>query len=328
MSYIVWLDDPQASRPGLWEALAPLARVNGVRRVSSVPEFEGALASSSVRLCVIGALPAGASEAAVLATIQQNAPGLTVLWAADAEIERARRLERKKEALRELGSRIGHDLNNMLGVIVSYASMSMDGPLELDARREDAAQILAAAERMRAVTDQLLAFSRRSPPERQRIELAQFLARMQVRLQSHTGERVQWVSSFVPDAFVRVDPERLEYAVLQLVLNANDAMPSGGRLEFSVSEFQPTELRLCVAGQLAPGRYLRLSVSDSGRGVPPDLRPRLFEPFFSHARNGKGLGLGLNIVQDFVTIAGGGLDLESAPGRGTEVHLYLPRDEA
>jgi signal transduction histidine kinase/ActR/RegA family two-component response regulator len=235
--------------------------------------------------------------------------------------EEALRQSQKMETLGQLTGGIAHDFNNLL--------QSVQGSLELISRRpDDVARVarlastgLAAAERGARLTAQLLAFSRAQKLELRALNVAEVTTRLDRLLPNTVGPGVE-IAYDLNDVTVQVvaDATQLELAVLNLCINARDAMPEGGRI---VVRSRLADLH--DDPELASGEYLLLSVSDGGVGMPDSVRARAFEPFFTTKELGKGTGLGLAQVYGIAKQAGGTARIESAPGRGTTVTIYLPR---
>jgi len=247
--------------------------------------------------------------------------------AAEAE---ARRLEselkqtRKMEAIGRLAGGVAHDFNNHLTVINGYCDLLLnqtgDSPL-----KEKLAKIRTAGGRAAALTHQLLAVSRRQAVCPQRVHLNLLVDELGSLLQCAIGENIEIVTSL--DAglgWVDADPGQMHQVLMNLTLNARDAMPEGGRILIE------TVNRLVEAGsanrprEARPGVYARLSVIDTGHGMSADTLERIFEPFFTTKRPGAGTGLGLSTVYGIVQQAGGWVDVESRPGAGSAFHVYLP----
>lgn len=321
---ILWIEPAAASSSRVLRPEALGLDPAALSWISSLEALEAALRRPAIRLCVLVAPPDGLSEAELLSKLQARDPNLPVLVASTPELEARRRVELEKSALRALAAGAAHDLNNMLGVIASYATLLADELPAGEDRRDDAAQILGACERARATTEQLLAFSRLRPVLPEVIDLSARLEMRRPSLQRHLGETVTFETTLEPGLMAFLDPSQFDDALLQLILNANDAMPRGGELRLEARSRRVEGARDCSAGRLTPGDFLEIALVDGGAGMSPDVCARIFEPFFSHARGGKGLGLGLNVVQAFAEGNGGAVDVVSRPGEGTRVHLYLP----
>jgi PAS domain S-box-containing protein len=250
-------------------------------------------------------------------------------------LDRARRME----SLGQLAGGVAHDFNNILAVILNYASFVEDeianaeaapGGGHWTAAHRDIVEVRNAAERATLLTRQLLAFARRDVSRPQVVDLAKVLGELESMLKRTLGERVSLVIR--PDMCapaVRIDPTQLEQVLLNLVVNARDAMPSGGQLVIATSRLDADESYANGRPDVRAGvRYLSLRVSDTGTGIPPDVVDRIFEPFFSTKAEAKGTGLGLATVYGVVTQAGGSIEVYSDLGRGTTFTILLPAAEA
>jgi PAS domain S-box-containing protein len=231
----------------------------------------------------------------------------------------------KMEAVGRLAGGVAHDFNNLLTVINSHSQLALLEIKEWDPLREKFESIQKAGERAANLTRQLLAFSRRQVVEMKVIDLNTLLRDLEKMLQRVIGEDIRLETALTADlGRVKADPGQIEQAILNLVVNARDAMPGGGKLtiETGNEEVDPE-----FAGKhmgLKPGRYVRLSVSDTGVGMPPEVRERLFEPFFTTKEKGKGTGLGLSTVYGVVKQSGGEIWIYSEPGMGTTAKIFLP----
>ena len=195
------------------------------------------------------------------------------------------------------------------------------------AQRRITAETAEAGQRARRLVRQLLAVARRETPEPERLSPSEAALGMRDLLQRSVGPSVQLALELAPDTWaVFVEPGGMETVLLNLAVNARDAMPSGGRLLIATRNLSVTADDALRPG-VAPGDYVALTIRDNGIGMSPQVRARLFEPFFTTKPRGKGTGLGLAMVNGFVRRSGGYLRLESAPGEGTEFELLLPRAE-
>ncbi len=232
----------------------------------------------------------------------------------------------KMEAVGQLAGGIAHDFNNLLGVILAYADMARRELGEHRAvRRIDA--IRKGAERAAALTQQILTFSRKQPVAVQVCDLNGIVENMEKMLRRLIGEDVRLAVVPGPElGRVRADPSQLEQVILNLAVNARDAMPTGGRL---VVETSNVDVAVVPQTQfdMRPGPHVMLAVSDTGQGMTPETQARIFEPFFTTKAQGKGTGLGLAVVYGVVKQGGGGISVYSEPGRGTTFKIYLPRVE-
>ena len=243
--------------------------------------------------------------------------------ASRAEAEAALRQSQKMEAVGQLTGGIAHDFNNMMtGVIGSLDLMKRriaSGRLENLDRYMDAAS--ASAERAAALTQRLLAFSRRQSLDSRPLDVNDLIGSLQALLQRSINERITLRTQLADDLPLGVaDENQLESAILNLVLNARDAMPDGGILTVS------TSLAMIDAPQadIEPGRYVVVTVSDTGVGVDPDVLDKVFDPFFTTKPLGQGTGLGLSMVYGFAKQNGGAARMESRPGLGASVRVFLP----
>jgi signal transduction histidine kinase/CheY-like chemotaxis protein len=228
----------------------------------------------------------------------------------------------KMESVGQLTGGIAHDFNNLLMVVSGNLELIEDAA-DIGGVRQFAAAARRAADRGAKLTAQLLAFSRRQKLNPKLVNANQLISEFQGLIRQGVGGGCE-VKLRADEQLWRchVDPSLLETALLNLALNARDATPDGGVLEIETRNVVLDEG--AVAGCL-PGSYVRLSVTDTGCGMPPEVRDRVFEPFFTTKEVGKGTGLGLSMVYGFVRQSGGHIAIESAPGAGTTVALYLPK---
>ncbi len=245
---------------------------------------------------------------------------------AHKRLEEQLRQSQKMEAVGQLAGGVAHDFNNLLQVILGMGELVLAKAPKGSAEHERLEQILRAAERAVGVTRQLLAFSRRQVVEPRDVDLNGVVANVEKMLRRLIGEDVELVSTLAPGLpATRIDPGQLEQVVVNLALNARDAMPEGGTLTVSTAEAELDEQHDAVtADGVAPGPYLRLSVTDTGTGMDPATAARVFEPFFTTKETGRGTGLGLAVVHGIVRQAGGAVRVYSELGRGTAFHVYLP----
>lgn len=235
----------------------------------------------------------------------------------------------KMEAIGQLTGGIAHDFNNMLAIIVSSL-----GLLERRLARgeRDVDRYVAAAQeganRAAALTQRLLAFARKQPLAPQPIDVNRFVAGLSELMQRTLTEAIR-IETVLGEAIWRVhaDPVQLENAILNLAVNARDAMPGGGRLTVETANAVIGRHRAAATTEVPPGHYVLIAVRDTGVGMPPDVVARAFEPFFTTKAVGKGSGLGLSQVYGFVRQSGGHVAITSEAGVGTSVAIYLPRFE-
>jgi len=240
------------------------------------------------------------------------------------------RLAHKMEMVGRLAGGVAHEANNQMSVVMSAADFILARPDLPPAVRADAEYIRRAAERTAAVTAQLLAFSRRQVLRPQVLSLNEVLERFRLVLQRTMGEDCPVTLLLDPAAGpVRADPGQLEQVLLNLAINARDAMPRGGRLSVETAAVELTE-RSAVSShgvQVGPGRYIQLAVSDTGHGMDKTTLAHAFEPFFTTKGVGQGTGLGLATVYGIVKQSDGYVWAYSEPGQGTTIKVYLPATE-
>ncbi len=229
------------------------------------------------------------------------------------------------ESVGQLAGGIAHDFNNVLGVILNYAEFVGD-ELDPDSQAyEDMGEIRRAAERAAALTRQLLIFSRREVVKPELLYLRDVVSELENLLRRALGERVELETRFGrARCAVEADAGQIEQVLVNLAVNARDAMPDGGRLLIEVDRVELEEQYALLHPETEPGSYVRLKVSDTGVGMERDTVRRAFEPFFTTKGKGEGTGLGLATVYGIVTGAGGRIDIYSEPGVGTTVKIHLP----
>jgi PAS domain S-box-containing protein len=231
------------------------------------------------------------------------------------------------ESVGRLAGGVAHDFNNLLSVILSYAEFVGDQLPEGDTLVEDVDEIRKAAERAAGLTQQLLLFSRRQVANTEQLDLNDTLDDMEKLLQRALGSKLELVTQFErPLWTVEADPTRVEQVLMNLAVNARDAMPHGGVLTIETANLV-LGLSDVPSADLDPGPYVRLTVRDTGEGMPADVIDHAFEPFYTTKSDGRGTGLGLATVYGIVTQAGGHIKLESESGQGTTVQVLLPAAE-
>ncbi|MDE2606480.1 MAG: PAS domain-containing protein [Burkholderiales bacterium] len=241
-------------------------------------------------------------------------------------LEEQLRQSQRLESVGQLTGGVAHDFNNLLTVILGNAEMLCE-ELAGDPRLASLAQVMVqAAQRGADLTQRLLAFGRRQALEPQPVDINGRVAGMDAILRRALGEAVHVEFAPAPDLWpALVDPAQLDNTLLNLSLNARDAMPQGGRLRIETGNIELGPQSAQQVPDLKPGDYVMLAVSDTGTGIAPENLGRVFEPFFTTKEKGKGTGLGLSMAYGFVKQSGGHVALQSGPGRGTTVRLYLPR---
>ncbi len=236
----------------------------------------------------------------------------------------------KMEAVGRLAGGVAHDFNNLLTIILGHGELLMSEFPASDPRREDIGEIRRAAERAASLTQQLLAFSRRQVLQPTVLNLNSSVADVEKMLRRLIGEDIELVTVLEPVLdHIEADPSQIEQVILNLALNARDAMPNGGKLTFKSSNVELDASFIAHHDGATPGHYVLFEVSDTGVGIDPEAMPHLYEPFFTSKDQGKGTGLGLATVYGIVKQSRGYLGVESEVGRGTTFRVYLPRvDEA
>jgi PAS domain S-box-containing protein len=250
---------------------------------------------------------------------------ITERLALEAQLRQSQRLE----SVGQLTGGVAHDFNNLLTVVLGNADLLYDELAENDARRPLAEMIVGAAEKGAELTRRLLAFSRRQALDPKIVDINQLLHGMHGLLLRTLGEHIE-IAVVAAENLARasVDPVQLESAVLNLCLNARDAMPAGGRLTIETANMLLDAKYAAVHSEVRAGRYVMLAVSDTGVGISGADLPRVFEPFFTTKETGKGTGLGLAMVYGFIKQSGGHVSIYSEPGQGTSVKMYLPSTDA
>ncbi len=239
-------------------------------------------------------------------------------------LEEQFRQSQKMEAVGRLAGGIAHDFNNLLTVITGYTQMVLDEIESEHPLRANVEEVLRAAESAAALTNQLLAFSRRQIMQPSVVDLNELVVTMDKMLHRMIGEDIELETQLSPQLpKVKADPGQFQQVVMNLVVNGRDAMPAGGRIRIETG-FVEIEAGSTPVPALAPGLYVTLAVSDTGKGMDEETRRRLFEPFFTTKAKGKGTGLGLSTVYGIVKQAGGEISVESTPGAGTTFRIYLP----
>ena len=241
-----------------------------------------------------------------------NVLGAVVARAREEQLEAQLQQSRRLESVGKLAGGVAHDFNNLLAVILNYADFALEAATD-DAQRRDLEELSKAATRGAELVRQLLAFSRRRPVDAVALDLAEVVRDMEPMLRRTIGEHIDlrcWVASELPPTVI--DPSQVTQLLMNLTVNARDAMPDGGRLTIQATEVE---------------NGVRLIVEDTGAGMSEDTVAKAFDPFFTTKPPGSGTGLGLATVYGIVSQAGGTVSLDSEPGRGTRVTIDLPARE-
>nr|BFE69799.1 hypothetical protein GCM10020092_031000 [Actinoplanes digitatis] len=315
--------DPQPQELGVDEPLV------GVRKdgsefpaevsLSAIETEDGVIVSAAVR-DVTERIHAQAERERLAAQAERDA--------AERRMQHTRRLE----SLGQLAGGVAHDFNNILAVIASYTELLTDtlaapepDQRELSAARADLAQIARATERATRLTKQLLAFGRREITQAQVVSLNHVVGDVEQMLRRTLGEHIHLITHLDRELWpVCVDPGQFEQVLLNLAVNARDAMPTGGTLSIDTGNACLDEDDVADGTGLVPGRYARVRISDTGTGMPAEVAERAFEPFFTTKPQGAGTGLGLATVYGIIAAADGHVRIYSENGIGTTITLVLP----
>ena len=250
---------------------------------------------------------------------------ITELRSTEAQLRHAQRID----SIGRLAAGVAHDFNNLLMVIQGYSIQLLDNVNEADAAYLGLKEIRKAAEKGAALTKQLLTFGRKQEIELQLLDLNTVVAEDEQILRRVIGKEIELTISLEPSlGLVRANSGSMHQVLLNLAVNARDAMPRGGGLNITLSNVDVGEARPPQLTAVPCGAYVRLSVSDSGVGMTPDVQAHLFEPFFTTKKETEGTGLGLSTVYGIVRQSGGHIIVDSEPGRGTTFEIFLPRESS
>src|SRR6266480_4900685 len=233
------------------------------------------------------------------------------------------------EAVGQLAGGVAHDFNNILTAIVGYADLLAAEVGQNSQQREDIEEIRKAARRAAALTRQLLSFSRKQVLEPRIVDVNGVVLNLDKMLRSLMSENIELKTEFAEDLeAARVDPNQLEQVIMNLAINARDAMPDGGTLTIETANATLDEDYAAKHVAVIPGDYVMLAVTDTGCGMTEATKARIFEPFFTTKPAGRGTGLGLSTVYGIVKQSGGNIWLYSEPNKGTTFKIYLPAVDA
>jgi len=246
----------------------------------------------------------------------------------EAILEKQLRQAQKVEAIGRLAGGVAHDFNNILTAILGYSDLLLLRMKADDALHGSVEEIRGAAQRAAALTRQLLAFSRKQILEPKVVNLNDIVLDLSKMLRRMIGEDIELITHGAWDlGRTKVDPGQIEQVIINLAINARDAMLHGGKLTIETANVVLDRTSTLRLGDVAPGKYVRIAVSDTGTGMTPEVQARLFEPFFTTKAEGKGTGLGLAMCYGIVKQSGGHITVYSEPGHGTVFKIYLPRIE-
>jgi signal transduction histidine kinase/CheY-like chemotaxis protein len=315
-------------------AVASLLLLAGVRILAtvSVGRQVGRLASMAKRLG-LGDLSArippphpGGELGGLMTLLNGTAESLEQQRAAIADLNQKLSQSQKMEAMGQLTGGVAHDFNNLLTVILGNSEHLADRLAGNKELHRIAGDIATAAERGSDLTRSLLAFARKQPLRPRDIDIGEKIKEMEHLLRRPLGEHIECTFALAPDLWLTsVDPGELTTALLNLVLNARDVMPLGGRLTIEARNASLGESDLDVNGEPRPGDYVMVAVTDTGSGMTAEVASRAFEPFFTTKEVGKGTGLGLSMVYGFVRQSDGLVQMQSEPRQGSAVRLFFPR---
>jgi nitrogen-specific signal transduction histidine kinase/CheY-like chemotaxis protein len=240
-------------------------------------------------------------------------------------LETELRQAQKMEAVGRLATGIAHDFNNLITVLIGYSDELLEEAPEGSTVHAAAASVRKAAERASSLTQQLLAFSRRQVSASDTVDLNRLIRHMEDMIRRLVGPEIKLEFALQANlGSISADESQISQVVMNLVVNARDAMPKGGSLTITTADVELGDEHL----EVIPGPHVQLTVADTGHGIAAEVRDRLFEPFFTTKERGQGTGLGLSMVHAIVRQCGGQIVVDSTPGAGSRFHVYFPRQRA
>ena len=273
-------------------------------------------------------------EDAVISPVRDPSGNVVNFVAVKRDVTDVRRMEeqlrqsQKMEAVGRLAGGVAHDFNNLLTAISGYSDLLLQRLPYYSTLRRDVEEIRKAGDRAAALTRQLLAFSRRQVLQPKVLDLNAVVKNMGQMLRRLIGEDIELSTDLSPSlSRVKADPGQIEQVIVNLAVNARDAMPGGGRITIATADADLSPVHAAAHSEVRPGPHVLLSVSDTGHGMSDETQAHLFEPFFTTKERGKGTGLGLATVYGIVQQSGGHILVNSAADRGTTFLVYLPRVE-
>ncbi len=310
---------------GLFAAVWLLIETAIRRQIARISQMASQLAAGELSARIAAPLPRG-ELGELMTQLNLTAASLERQRQDIAELNERLRRSQRLEAVGQLTGGLAHDFNNLLTVVLGNAELLSELNRDRPDQRQLADMIGQAAQRGAALTQRLLAFARKQPLEPRPVDLNQMLAGIDTMLRSSLGASIDVELIRAAGLWAAVvDPGQLENALLNLALNARDAMPDGGKLTLETANVRLDADYASRHAEVTPGQYVMLAVSDTGHGIAREHLGQVFEPFFTTKEAGKGTGLGLSMVYGFVKQSGGHVSLYSEPGQGTTAKLYLPR---
>jgi signal transduction histidine kinase len=310
---------------GIWTVWHGAYRLDGVIKAIT------ALASLVTAVLLIPLLPTLVKLPSPTALQQVNQRLEDANLELKQQIERGLVLEdqlaqaQKMEAIGRLAGGVAHDFNNMLTVILGYNRMVLDKAGQYPDTLDNAGEVQRAAERAATLTKQLLAFSRRQVFKPRAIDLNEVVGNMEKLLRPVIGEDIDFATCLEPTlATVQADPGHIDQIIMNLVVNAKDAMGPGGKLTIETANVNLDEAYAKSHPGITPGRHVQLTIGDNGPGMNEETKQRIFEPFFTTKELGQGTGMGLAIVFGIVKQSGGDISVDSQEGKGTTFKICLP----